>query len=238
MPALRVATYNVRHCQGMDGRIDVERIAGVLRGLDCHLVALQEIDVRTRRCGGTDQAAELAARTGMTVGFSPSMAYDGGFYGNAILSNLPVRAWHMLALPGSEPRSLLAADVVWRNHLVRFISTHLDLDEHQRLASMKPLRSFLTAGGAKATILAGDFNAGPEATVLRQCRNLLPDSAPRSLEFTYPAPEPDIRIDHLLFGPQGTWEILRETVVAEKIASDHRPVVAEVRCLPEASPNP
>ena len=56
MTALRVATFNVRHCEGMDGCVDVERTAAAIRDLHCHLVALQEVDVMTRRSGMVNQA--------------------------------------------------------------------------------------------------------------------------------------------------------------------------------------
>lgn len=63
--ALRVLTYNIHHGEGTDGVLDLERIAGVIKGASPDLVALQEVDVGAERTGGVDQAGELGRLTGM-----------------------------------------------------------------------------------------------------------------------------------------------------------------------------
>ncbi len=55
---LRILTYNIHHGEGTDGRFDLARIAGVINGQRPDLVALQEVDRRTTRASGVDQAAE------------------------------------------------------------------------------------------------------------------------------------------------------------------------------------
>ena len=53
--AVRVLTYNIHHGEGMDGKIDLERIAAVIKRLEPDVVALQEVDVKTTRSQGVDQ---------------------------------------------------------------------------------------------------------------------------------------------------------------------------------------
>jgi len=48
----RAMTYNIHHGEGVDGRLDIERIAALIRDERADLVALQEVDrgvERTKR---------------------------------------------------------------------------------------------------------------------------------------------------------------------------------------------
>jgi len=81
-------TYNIHHGRGADGEINLERIAEVITRAKPDLVALQEVDVKTRRSGGVDQAAKLGELTGMSHFFAEAMPFQGGGYGNAVLSRI------------------------------------------------------------------------------------------------------------------------------------------------------
>ena len=78
---IRVLTYNIRHGEGMDHKIDLPRIAKVIVAAKPDIVALEEVDQGTRRASGVDQPAEFARLTGMNVVFGRNIAYDGGGYG-------------------------------------------------------------------------------------------------------------------------------------------------------------
>ncbi len=111
---LRILTYNIHHGEGTDGRFDLARIAGVITALRPDLVALQEVDRKTTRAHGIDQAAELARLTGMNYAYGPAMEYAGGEYGEAILSRFGLVSIDNYILPwpdGSEPRALLVVRV-------------------------------------------------------------------------------------------------------------------------------
>ena len=129
---LRVLTYNIHHGEGTDGRIDLERIARVIRAADADLVALQEVDRHTRRSGGVDQAAVIAEALGYEHAFVTAIEFDGGQYGEAVLSRVPASAPRGIPLrrrvPEEEDRA--AIELVtqpWGEELdsVRFIGTHL-----------------------------------------------------------------------------------------------------------------
>ena len=70
---LRIMTYNIHHCEGVDGKLDVERIAGVIRKQECDLVALQEVDRNTTRSQRVDQLAELGRLTGLQPYFGKAI---------------------------------------------------------------------------------------------------------------------------------------------------------------------
>ena len=96
---LRVLTYNIHHGEGVDGKFDLPRIAEVIKSVSPHVVALQEVDQQTARSSGVDQPAELSRLTGMEVVFGRNIDFQGGGYGTAVLSTLPVKAHSSVKLP-------------------------------------------------------------------------------------------------------------------------------------------
>jgi len=83
---IKVLTYNIHHAEGTDGKIDVERIAGVIRAESPDVVCLQEVDRNMSRTNGLDIPALLAAKLGMNLAFGPNLEIQGGHYGNATLT--------------------------------------------------------------------------------------------------------------------------------------------------------
>src|SRR5215207_5374554 len=88
---LRVMTYNIHVGVGMDKKLDLQRIAGVINQEHPDLVGLQEVDRGVRRTEGKDEIVELAAMTRMHFAFAPNLDYQGGKYGVAILSRWPIK---------------------------------------------------------------------------------------------------------------------------------------------------
>ena len=109
----RLISYNVHRCVGMDRRLDLDRIVGVIAEFEPDIVCLQELDVGRARTGGVDQAAEIARKLAMTVHFHPAMRVEAELYGDAVLTHLPERLVKTDALPtvagipGLEPRGAL-----------------------------------------------------------------------------------------------------------------------------------
>ena len=87
---LRVLTYNIHHGEGLDKRLDLERIARIIRSTEPDLVAVQEVDYKTKRTNNLDTPAELAKLTGLHAYFAKAMDYQGGQYGQLILSRHPL----------------------------------------------------------------------------------------------------------------------------------------------------
>ena len=128
--SLRVLTYNIHHGEGTDGKVDLARIAKVIAAADPDLVALQEVDNKTKRTGGVDQTAELAKLTKTHGKFGKAIDFEGGGYGQAILSKYPLGDLTVQTLPGeprSEQRVAAAAEVTLGgdSRKVLFVTTHL-----------------------------------------------------------------------------------------------------------------
>jgi endonuclease/exonuclease/phosphatase family metal-dependent hydrolase len=228
---LRVMAYNIHHGEGMDEVVNLERIARLIRDVDPDLVALQEVDSVVVRTDGVDQAAELGRLTGMQPLFGRFMAYQGGAYGMALLSRLPIRSSMNYRLPdGEEPRTALSAVVelpVSDRH-VRFVGIHFYRTEQERLAQAMKLEDLLRGEAKLPTILAGDFNSTPESAVpahLEKSWHVL-DKGEDHL--TFPSYGPEREIDYFMWRPPAAFSALDQEVLDEPVISDHRPLVVDL----------
>lgn len=233
---VRVLSYNIFHGETMKGDFDLDRIAQVIKSAEPDLVALQEVDFYTRRARKMDLATELGVRVGMAPLFGKAMSYDGGEYGEGVLSRYTFLSTKNHALPareGREPRSALEANVILPSgDTVRFIGTHLDhtRDETDRINQAKELIRRFNRDG-RPSILAGDLNARPRSAPM----NILLEEWTRSFakdDPTFPASNPRSKIDYILFRPADRWRVLETRVIDEQIASDHRPVLTIFELLP------
>ncbi len=228
---LRILAYNIRHGRGMDDKIDIERIANVISKTNADLVALQEVDKNCNRSGNQDIAALLGEMLGMEHRFEKLMDYDGGDYGLAILSRFPVLDSKRHEFPDTA-KSLFAMEVMvipeGYSEPVSFLSIHNDWrDEGLRVRQVEALLSGLKERTGPV-ILSGDFNTLPDGASLA----LLLEAGWKMLEkegdkVTFPADVPDREIDFffILNFPDIT---THHVVIEEKVASDHRPIYAEI----------
>ncbi len=230
---LRILVYNTHHGEGTDGVLDLEQIGRLINEVAPDLVALQEIDRLTERTGFVDQPAEYGALTGMDHLFGGFMEYQGGHYGMAVLSGLPVLDWtnHRLP-PGSEPRTTLTARVQLPNsgRELTFSGIHFYDTEEERLAQAETLMALLSEETG-LVILAGDFNSTPESPVMERLGaqwSIIPKEGP---SLTYPSHDPAREIDFVLVRPKDGFRVLEHRVLDETVASDHRPIflVLEIR---------
>jgi endonuclease/exonuclease/phosphatase family metal-dependent hydrolase len=242
---LRVATFNIHHGVGADGRLDLGRTADVIAATGATLVGLQEVDrTLAPRSDWVDQAAWLGERLGMDVIHGatidrdpPDPAVPDGprrRYGNALLSAHPVRAWQALRLPGTarrEARGLVDARVVVDGTTMRVVVTHLqNRSGRQRRRQAAHIVDLLAGDGDRPapTVLLGDMNAGPDSPEMRTLTAVLADAWAAVGDgpgHTFAARRPLARIDHVLVSSALT------PVAAEVIdtrASDHRPVVVDL----------
>jgi len=229
---IRVLSYNIHHGAGEDGKIDLPRLARVILAAKPDIVALQEVDRKTRRVGGVNQARELGRLTKMHAMFGNAMEYSGGHYGGAILSRweiLDAKAYRLGHDKGSEPRAAVA--VVVRagktGPMLQFVGTHLD---HQRdslrLRQARQLNALFAKAAARAVILAGDLNATPASKPIAALREHWTPAAGPGAAPTWPSARPRRKIDYVLFRPAAGWRIIEARVLDEKLASDHRPLLA------------
>ena len=218
---LKVMTYNVRHCAGMDLVLDYDRTASVIAQQQPDVVALQELDSLTGRSGQLYQLGELANRTQYHPVFGAAIDYDGGKYGVGILTRETPLSTKRIPLPGDEPRVLLVVEL--QNYVMA--CTHLDLEKEPRLVSV-PLIIEEAQRWQKPFLLAGDWNDTPDSELLQEMTKyftILSDS-----KASYPANEPQECLDYVALFKGHSIETLESTVIDEPEASDHRPVVVKL----------
>ena len=236
LPTLRVVAYNIKHGRGMDGKVNLERIAAVLRALKPDLVALQEIDNKCTRSGSIDEAAALGKLLGMEHRFGSFMKFQGGEYGLAVLSRIPIQKTirHQLA-PGAEPRCSLEIVVHPRGSKwpLSFLSIHNDwTKEGFRVAQVNDLIKGL-ADRKHPVMLAGDFNAQPGDQSLKLLEMAGYIQLDKKGAKTFPSHDPRVEIDYFMTRGMTFPSPPVCTVHDEKVASDHRPIVT-VLPLPKA----
>lgn len=227
---LRVMAWNIHHGEGIDGKLDLVRIAEVIKAAKPDLVALQEVDQNCNRSGKIDQTAVLGKLTGLYAVFGKAIDYDGGAYGQAILSRLPTRETRVHRLPGAgEPRIAFEVQVEVEGNALRFVTVHLEHQDRERNAAQGARLAEIFAGEEMPVILAGDFNAQPDSPTLRLFESDWTFVAKDGPVFTSPADEPRREIDHILI--RGALGRVNCHVLTESIASDHRPVFAELKLV-------
>jgi endonuclease/exonuclease/phosphatase family metal-dependent hydrolase/quercetin dioxygenase-like cupin family protein len=235
---LRVAAYNIRHGRGGDGEVDLERIAEVLRELDADVITLQEVDDRTERTGGVDQVARLADLLGHEGFHGPHRPYQGGWYGNAVLARVPIVDARTHPIPPASGSALSVLEVgveAAPGTTVSVVSVHLAGSEAERLAQADSLTRWF-AGGVRPVVLAGDFNDRPDGPVLERLRRDWWVLEKVGSPLTFPADDPDREIDFVMVSPGAGLEVREHRVVEERVASDHRPILAELRTAPRVGP--
>lgn len=241
---IRILTYNIHHGEGVDRKFDLPRIAKVILSVKPDVVALQEVDVKTNRSKGVDQAMELGKLTKMHVVFGKAMDWNGGQYGEAILSRWKFVKTKNVALPftkGREPRSAISATMHIagdeRNPLFTFVGTHLDhfRDSTDRLSQTQKLNEVFANKDYPLCILAGDLNATPSSEPMKQIFKHWRAADDKQQRPTVPVDKPTRKIDYVLYRPANRWKVIETKVLPERVASDHLPVLAVLEYVPEKS---
>lgn len=222
---LRLMTYNVHNGKGLDRKTDYRRLALVIDSIAPAVVAIQETDSATGRSSQSFVLAEIARESGMHHTFAPAIDYDGGKYGIGILSREePVRVFTE-PLPGrEEKRTVVVAE--FKDYM--FACTHLSLTEADRLASLSVLCRIASACD-KPFFIAGDLNAEPSDSFMDLFTKEF-EIVSTTAEKSFPADSPDRLLDYIaVFNRDASKVEKREShVVNEPVASDHRPVYADI----------
>ena len=233
---LRILSYNIHHAEGVDGKLDVPRIAQVILSVDPDLVALQEVDKNTIRTGKVNQDIELSRLTKMNCVFGSNITFQGGQYGNAILSKFPIIKNKNFLLPNvdsGEQRGLLQSQIQISNkENVLFFSTHLDhrRSDTERLASAKAINQIISLDNKSPAILAGDFNDVPDSPTLKELGKVWLRTNKKILR-TIPASKPSRQIDYIFVQPKERWKIIESQVLDEDTASDHRAIFSIIELI-------
>lgn len=259
---VRVMTYNIRHSRGVDEIHDLRRIAALIRKHRVDVVALQEVDVGTRRVGGIHQPKQLAAWTGMNFAFSPAISFQNGLFGNAILSRFPILSQQnrqVSGKEGAEERTLLEVKLQitlstqtsrkrrskhstkrgGTSGVLTVWNTHFDYQsEAIRVESVQRIQRWFTST-AEPFVFLGDLNAEPDSESMKRLRRLWRNVSGSQATPTIPSKQPTQQLDYIWYVPSPRWKLRTVRVLSDPVAvvaSDHRPLLAEFAYVPYNRP--
>jgi len=245
MPSLRIVTYNVHRCRGIDNRERPSRIVEVLREIDADVIALQEVLSIPDATKEKNQAGFIAEQLGLNHVAGENRKFKGGSYGNVVLSRFPLRLVrnHDISVRARERRGCLHTDVdVAGAETVHVFNVHLGTAylerRHQgrRLVEEEILSNRELTG---ARIMLGDFNEWTRGLTTRLLRAHLKSVDVKNYlqrAKTFPGFLPILHLDHIYF--EDKLELTGLTVHRTRkalLASDHLPLVADFK-VPAAQP--
>ena len=245
---LRIVSYNIHKCRGLDQRVRPARIAQVLRGLNADIIALQEVV-----CGAGDEAEDQARYIAAHIGgyqfvFGENRKIGDAPYGNAILSRLPILAAENYDITTGirEPRGCLRADIeLPGGDLLHLFNAHLGTGFLERRRQAHKLVHASAVNNPRfygRRVVLGDFNEWSRGLVTELLSAHLQTvdlrSAFRRLP-SYPTFMPFMHLDHIYFDPivelrHFAMDRRRTTM----IASDHLPLIADFEVVGARSASP
>ena len=241
---LRVVTYNVHRCKGLDGRVRPDRVAKVLKEIDADIVALQEVVCIPGGEPEGDQAHYIAREIGADFLFGENRKLWGGAYGNVVLSKLPMRTVknHDLSVRGRERRGCLHIDVDLAGRVLHVFNVHLGtafLERRKQGRQLAGLDILLNNELKGPRLLLGDFNEwapGLTTKLLRAHMQSVDIKKHLRRRRTYPGVLPMFHLDHIYHDE--SMEVVGLTLHRTRtalVASDHLPLIAELKLLPPAA---
>ena len=237
MKELRVATYNIHKCVGMDLRFAPERIAEVLHETKADVIALQEVVCQAGSDSRKNQGEFIAKELGMDFRLGQNRTENGGDYGNVILSRFPIKLAenHDITVDGYEPRGCLSAEIdVPDGSSLNFINVHMGTSYFERRKQVqKLLETDAIAADAETAkrIVAGDFNEWINGLATRLFRERFACLDPKEhlgRRSTFPGILPVLHLDNIYF--DRTLKLRNASLHRSRtalLASDHLPIIAD-----------
>jgi endonuclease/exonuclease/phosphatase family metal-dependent hydrolase len=234
---IRIVTYNVHKCRGLDRQVRPERIAQVLSGCNADVISLQEVIADASGEPEKNQPQFIASLLGnYQVRFGEARLHRGEPYGNAILSRIPIVSSQVYDLTrnGRERRGCLRVDVECDRQLLHVFNVHLGTSFFERRHQGRRLISTDVLGSKELkwpTIVVGDFNEwtrGLASRLMSTQFSSLEAKLHLQRRRTYPGVLPIFNLDHFYFDKR--LELVSARLLSTKlakIASDHLPIVAE-----------
>jgi endonuclease/exonuclease/phosphatase family metal-dependent hydrolase len=234
---IRIATYNVHRCRGMDRRVSVARVAEVIAALDADVVAVQEMLRGSDPDDETaDQVAFIARQLGYHFAFGQTREHRGMPFGNVTFSRLPISFRHNYDITWGalERRGCLRTDLKTpAGQVLHVYNVHLSIRYFSRPHQARHLLSrdvlkHSTLSGPR--VVVGDFNEWTRGVASRLMGSEFQSVDVRLLgrRKTYPGFFPVLHLDHFYYDRSLRIRSCRlHRARPALVASDHLPIVAE-----------
>lgn len=234
---LRIATYNIHKCVGMDRKYSPERVVDVLREVDADVIALQEVVAHSFSHKRDHQAEYIAEQLGMEFRMGGTRQHRGADYGNAILSRFPIERSENfdISVKKYEPRGCLQAEISLNGSgSLHFMNLHMGTSYFERRLQVHKLLACHALDRPEFVgkrIVAGDFNEWISGLTTRLFKANFKSVDPKlhlGKTRTFPGVLPLVHLDHVYF--DHTFELKYAFVHRSRtalVASDHLPIVAD-----------
>lgn len=243
MSSIRIATYNIHKCVGLERRVRPKRIAEVLRQIDADIIALQEVAGMDEGTREHNQVRVIAEELGFNFRVGENRRLRGAAYGNAVLSRLPIVEDHNYDLTWrrNEPRGCLRVVVTYEGkqpnsqRLLQINNTHLGTGFFERRYQARRLLEVLGdhSHASSPRIVLGDFNEWTRGLTSRLLSEQFKSAEPKQRlgrARSYPGVLPLLHLDHIYY--DSSLELMSVAVSRSRlalVASDHLPLVADFR---------
>ena len=237
MDTLRVATYNIHKCVGIDRRYSPERIVEVLREIEADVIGMQEVVCNSNTHGRDHQAAFIARELEMDFCLGENRKHKGADYGNATLSRFPIkrRCNFDISVKSYEPRGCLWAEISYEDgKAVHFMNVHMGTSYFERRKQVHKILAGHVLENPELRgrrIVGGDFNewtSGLATRLFRSRFNTIDPRLHRGAGPSFPSFMPVLHLDNVYF--DDSFELRKAWLHKSRtalVASDHLPVVAE-----------
>ncbi len=235
---VKVLSFNILGGRTTKGDFNLDALAKLINDANPDFVAMQEVDFKANRSKKYDLVTELGWRTKMAPIFARAMYYDGGEYGEGVLSKYSFLSTRNIALPyleGQEPRA--AIEVVAElpsKDTIAFVGTHFahETNEGREIQAKKINEVF--SSNIYPTILVGDLNAKPGSGPINTLEEMWQATYDKkNPEPTFPSDNPRVKIDYVMFYPKNRWKVIERKVIKDTYASDHCAYLVTLELLDE-----
>ncbi|WP_163536427.1 endonuclease/exonuclease/phosphatase family protein [Gracilibacillus sp. YIM 98692] len=232
---IKIMTYNIHHGEGIDKKLDLNRISDVITKSNADIIGLNEVDKHfSKRSDYVDQMDFLANKLNYYYAFGPSLSLKSKKerfipeYGNGILSRFPLQTSHNHLFDKGpcfiEGRAILEATIELNQKLVNVYVTHLSLSPNLH----KKQSDFIIRKAKKPAIILGDWNMKGLSKRWKKIVEEYEDvweTAGNTSGFTYPSKKPRKRLDYI-FVSEDIKIIDVQVIDSFPLASDHLPLMA------------
>lgn len=237
MKTIRIATYNIHKCVGIDRKFSPERIAEVLREVDADVIALQEVLCHSNASRRENQARFIAEELKMDFRHGENRQIKNGLYGNAVLSRLPLKTHENfdISVRKYEPRGCLWTEInLNARKTLQFFNVHLGTSFFERRRQVHNLFAEHVLDDKRFSgkrIIAGDFNewtSGLTTKIFKSKFEAVDAKLHLGRARTFPGIAPIFHLDHIYF--DNKFRLVNAFLHRSRtalIASDHLPIVAD-----------
>jgi len=235
---VKVLSFNILGGRTTKGDFNLDVLAKLIMEADPDFVAMQEVDYKVNRSRKYDLATELGYRTKMAPIFARAMYYDGGEYGEGVLSKYSFLTTRNVALPfieGQEPRAAIEIVVeLLSGDTIAFVGTHLAHEGNSGREMQANKINEVFSNNKYPTILAGDLNAKPGSEPITTLEKIWAGTYDKkNPEPTIPSDNPREKIDYVMYYPKNRWRLIDRKVICDTYASDHCAYLVTLELLDE-----